>query len=359
MKHVILTACLGLLFLSGCKEKPGQQSTDSKKPEAMGEIGKVVMLADDVTYTDSKDALTSIFNKSLEGLPGHEAYLNLARCGENDFTGYFKHNYNLVIVYRDDQKHKIAAHLGVELLKIIQDRLGKGESVFTAKDVFAAPQHVTFVVATDQEDLNTKIMAYSDKILELAMDAERANTIETLIRGKKETDAFFQNMMKQYGFAIRTPNNYTVSVRSDEFNGIKRSFGSDNRTGIYLYAEPFKGSQQFTRAYIINRRNDMLKKHLHGPDHPDSLPVYVQTDTINVPIAIKKIELNGYKAIEMRGWWEMVNNFMGGPFVSYTIYCPKTQQVVTIEGNVFAPSRTKQEHLRQIELTATTFEERQ
>ena len=181
------------------------------------------------------------------------------------------------------------------------------------------------------------------------MATEKKTTISRVIRKPKNQDAFYNTMMKQYGYAFRTPANFKVSVRSDEFNGVNRTAG-DKRSGMYLYEEPYKGDHQFELDYIIQRRNDMLKRHLHGPDRPDSIPTYVSTDTVNVTPYIQQIDLNGYKAFETRGWWEMENEFFGGPFISYTIFCPKQNKVVT--------SEKKQPLLRQMELAATTFEEK-
>ncbi|MFT5513615.1 MAG: hypothetical protein ACI8SE_002024 [Bacteroidia bacterium] len=341
------------LFSSSCEES-SQSSSLVAKPHATGEVGKVVLLISDETYVNCKDAISEVWGKPLEGMAANEPYFRINHCNEGGFTNYFKHNYNLCIVYQKDKGNKLTTLVGSKLTDLLDEKLADGKSFFVVKDLFATPQEVAFVMGENIESLAANMLKNKDKILEMALETERKTTIELVVRDPIEDDLFYNEMLKKYGYTIRTPANFKRSVRSDEFNGINRIIG-EKRSGIYLYDEPYIGEEQLTKSYIIAKRNNMLRKHLHGPDRKDSIPTYVSTDSINVELVSKEIMLNGYRAIETRGWWEMANEFFGGPFVSYTVYCPSLGKVVTIEGNVFAPSKRKQPLLRSIELAATTF----
>lgn len=343
------------LFTSISCEKSSQSSNIVGKPAAKGEVGKVVMLINDETYVHCKEAIAEVYQKQIEGMAGQEGYFKINHCNEGGFTNYFKLNYNLSFIYQQDKKDKIIALVGSTFTDMLDEKLAKGQSFVVLKDLFATPQEVAVIMGANQEEVRLNMLKHKDKILELALETERKTTINVVIRDEKSDDIFFNNMLEKYGYAVRTPANFKVSVRSDEFNGINRIIG-EKRSGLYLYDEAYAGDHQFTKEYIIKKRNEMLRKHLHGPDRPDSLPTYVTTDTVNIDIVTKEIQLNGYKAIEMRGWWEMANEFFGGPFVSYTVYCPDLNKVVTIETNVFAPGKKKQPLVRVLELAATTFE---
>ena len=56
----------------------------------------------------------------------------------------------------------------------------------------------------------------------------------------------------------------------------------------------------------------------------------------------------GY-AVETRGMWNVVGDFMGGPFVSYSIVDPTSSKIVTAEGWIFYPNKEKRDLLRQQE----------
>lgn len=345
-----------LLSLGACKNSSEPPKDASEYlPEANGEVGKIAMLVDDATYNVCKNDLDSVFERPVEGMPAIEPYFRITRCSENNFIDYFKYNYHLCVVYQKGKKEQMRPVLGDKLIELIDQKIEKGESVFVLKDVFAKPQEVTFVIANNDQELKENIEHNADLLFDLAQKTERKTTINVIIRGNVAEDEFYNYMMRKYGYGVRTPTNYKVSVRSDEFNGINKDLG-EKRAGLYIYEEDYKGEQQFTRDYIIQRRNEMLKKHLHGPDRPDSIPTYVTTDTVNVSLFTKKTEVNGFMAVETRGWWEMENEFFGGPFLSYTVYCPTINKVVTLEGNVFAPGEKKQKYLKQLELAISTFE---
>ncbi len=40
---------------------------------------------------------------------------------------------------------------------------------------------------------------------------------------------------------------------------------------------------------------------------------------------------------ELRGFWDVENDFMGGPFVSYSTLDEATGRVLTIDGYVYSP----------------------
>ena len=56
----------------------------------------------------------------------------------------------------------------------------------------------------------------------------------------------------------------------------------------------------------------------------------------------------GY-AVETRGLWNVVGDFMAGPFVSYSIVDPTSSKIITAEGWVYYPNKDKRDLLRQQE----------
>ena len=74
------------------------------------------------------------------------------------------------------------------------------------------------------------------------------------------------------------------------------------------------------------------------------------TETEFVPpvVTTKRDFPAGYTA-EMRGMWKVVNDFMGGPFVSYTFADSRTGCLVTVEGYYYEPNQKKRNQLLQLE----------
>ena len=58
----------------------------------------------------------------------------------------------------------------------------------------------------------------------------------------------------------------------------------------------------------------------------------------------------------MRGLWEMENDMMGGPFVSYSQVDTAKNIVVVTEGFIYAPEKRKRDYIREMEAALQTLE---
>ncbi len=75
--------------------------------------------------------------------------------------------------------------------------------------------------------------------------------------------------------------------------------------------------------------------------------------TINeefIPAVTKQIVdfISDY-TIELRGVWSVENDFMGGPFISYTFVDTRDNDIITIMGYVYHPNKKKRNLLSQLE----------
>ena len=63
----------------------------------------------------------------------------------------------------------------------------------------------------------------------------------------------------------------------------------------------------------------------------------------------RTVVVNGKEWIEMRGFWDVENDYMGGPFVSYTTINDATNEVFTIDCYVHSPKYGKRNFIRPLE----------
>ena len=67
-------------------------------------------------------------------------------------------------------------------------------------------------------------------------------------------------------------------------------------------------------------------------------------------ILTKVVDIESAKyAVESRGLWRLFGDFMGGPFVSYTLLSPDGTQLVDITGFVYCPRFDKRDYLMQVD----------
>ena len=82
---------------------------------------------------------------------------------------------------------------------------------------------------------------------------------------------------------------------------------------------------------------------------------YMTTSDILKP-EIRYSSFKGRKFAEMRGFWDVHGDFMGGPFVSHTFYTPDALELICLEAYVYAPKFDKRHYLRQVESLLYSFE---
>ena len=102
---------------------------------------------------------------------------------------------------------------------------------------------------------------------------------------------------------------------------------------------------------IIENSNEMLKNNVPGMFEN----TYMTTSTAARP----GIEYKRYKGLdfaEVRGFWEVYNDYMGGPFVSHAFYSQDGQEVIVLQAFVYAPKYDKRQYLRQVESVIYSFE---
>ena len=68
------------------------------------------------------------------------------------------------------------------------------------------------------------------------------------------------------------------------------------------------------------------------------------------------VKLKDKSFAEMRGLWEVVNDYMGGPFVSHTFLDEQNHYVITMVAFVYAPKYDKRNYLRQVESIIYSFD---
>ena len=61
------------------------------------------------------------------------------------------------------------------------------------------------------------------------------------------------------------------------------------------------------------------------------------------------IDINGRVWFEVRGWWEVANDFMGGPFVGYTTIDEKSSEALVVIFALYAPEDPQRNLLRELE----------
>ena len=114
--------------------------------------------------------------------------------------------------------------------------------------------------------------------------------------------------------------------------------------GIIIYTFPYVSHDAFTFDYLVRVQDSVLKTNIPGSAEGSYMATEKRIDQIfNVR------EHNGNYASEMRGLWRLINDFMGGPYISLAELDMANQRVIVAFGYVYAPNKDKRNYLRQVE----------
>ena len=82
--------------------------------------------------------------------------------------------------------------------------------------------------------------------------------------------------------------------------------------------------------------------------------VLIIRDSAGNPVTFDA-KIDGKKAYETRGKWEVKNDFMAGPFLNYTVVDKQQNRLIVFEGFTYAPSINKREFVFELEAIAKSM----
>lgn len=202
--------------------------------------------------------------------------------------------------------------------------------VYRHIDNWAAPQVVWDFAVKDLTAFDTLLAKYYPKILDDFYNAEHKR-IQNAFMTIPAPD-LMDKVEKQYGFRLTFSNEYSVAKMSDTFGWIRKET-KDYSIGILIKKVPYTTQKAFESEAILDSIDAMMKQHVPGP--ADSS--YMGLERKRFDIEHRQVKLADQYCIEHRGQWKTFGDFMGGPFVSYTLTSPDNQYLITLVGYVYSP----------------------
>ena len=320
IKYAILFV-IALVVFSSCDDNIKR----SGLPRSIGNTSEVLVVLQNEQQWDNMigDAIRKDLGEEQYGLSQSEPIFDLAHLTVNNFSDMFKKHRNILIV----QINKKAKKIKVEKFK----------------NKWADPQRIIKIMAPSATAFADEFSKYSSSIIADYSEAERSRIL-SVFRPSSKNDVL-SKVRKQFGMNITVPQGFYVAKSKPGFMWIRKET-TDFSQGIIIIEEPYRSEEQFTKESIVARTNRDLKLYIPG----DSEGTYMKIDEEFIPPLSKQItNFNSTYAIELRGMWNVENDFMGGPYVSYTFLDPSSKKIMTIFAYVYHPNKHKRNLLRQLE----------
>lgn len=332
MEHIknftlkLLTATFVVLAFASC----GNDSS-SARPSAIGKVGEVMVITSNPDWdSELGDTIRAIFQRPYPMLPQHESSFSLIQVSNAAMNSVIRKHRNILLISISDENTE--------------------PKLTIVRDPWSSPQTVITAFGTDIKSVVKLLSDKSNAMLKLYEQAEldRQTSISHQYADEKNVDT----VKKRFGIDLSVPTGYYLMRNDSNFLWFE-SQTSNTSVGLFVYSFPSIGDSALTVKYLVEKRNAILREKVHGTRDSSWMTT---TDFILPELEIKNDKKNNCQYGEIRGLWELVNDYMGGAFLSRSYIDEQKKRVITVEGYVYAPLDKKRDFVRKIAGIINTLE---
>ena len=318
-----------LLLTTGCDSF---RSLTGAKKTAQGSPYEVLVVCDGQEWESQLgEELRNVLGTPVEMLNQVEPMFDIVRITARDF------------------KHLLPSYRNI--LKVLCSPEVKETAILAQYNVVASPQ----IVLTFQGPSTAAMVDYlrqnGKSLLQVLEIAERNRTIE--YAKKQGAKALEKIICEEFDIEMPISNGYLFRAESDDFVWASNEYPVASQ-GFFIYSHPFDGKASITTEALVKARNTFAKR-IPGPSDGSYMTTVKRIPNVEDDGYVdflpqrKVVKIDGREWIELRGFWEVEHDFMGGPFVSYTTLDEREGELLTIDCYVYSPKYGKRNFLRPLE----------
>ncbi len=333
-----------LLNLFACNNEEVNNENFSYLPDAVGGYSTLNIVADQTLWDNGlKKQVEPIFTKEIRGLLNREPEFDLQTIRSKAFNRLFQRQRHILIFVTSKKISK------------------KGISV--KKNIFAKGQIIVQVSGSSNKE-TTQI--FNEKKLQIfkLFENHRTSIIQKLAKLKNNLSLENQ-LSNSQGIQLIIPQSYQLALDTDNFFYVtkkakikceKFNHGSCYiQTGIFTYFFDYTSQDIFTPNKFIAMRDSITKLYIEGSSQRDSLRSYMKVYK-GLSVSTKDVNINGNFAFEVKGWWDLQNGTMGGPFVSVAYVDELRNRVIVVDAFVFGPNFNKRRFIKELEAVCLSIQ---
>lgn len=204
----------------------------------------------------------------------------------------------------------------------------------------AEPQIVLTLQGPDDKALTDYLSEHRESLVQVLEKAERDRAV-------KFAEAFSEQRVAKaikstFGVDMTVPKGYVLAADEKDFLWARYEYPTASQ-GFFIYSYPYQGKESLSPGALLAARNKFAAR-IPGPADGS----YMTTSEAFEP-DYRMFRLEGRLWCELRGFWDVHGDFMGGPFVSYTTVDTATGRVFTIDCYVYSPKNHKRNYVRGVE----------
>lgn len=326
MKNLIFFLAM-ILLLTSCEGE--KKTSTTKKSQTLSAPYELLLVANkEWLKTANGSAFMEVVSQDIPGLPQKEPNFRITSINPTDFSGTFIVYANIINV-DINPKHKKAKFA-------------------ISRDVYVNPQIILSIQAPNDLALVELVTRNKDNFLNIFIEAELERECNYLT--STHSGVALDAVKKKFGYTVYAPKDIDKTNKESKDFLWASANGRNNELNLCVYTYPYTSDSTFTLNYFTHKRDSVMKENVQGEKEGQ----YLITESRSIT-AKHKSGKNGY-IYEVRGLWEMENDMMGGPFISYSQIDTVRNLVVVAEGFVYAPKKDKRELIREMEAALMTFQ---
>lgn len=295
---------------------------ENKKAVVTQSTGKInslsIVISDQLWNGEVGDSLRKKFAAPVDGLPQEEPLFTITQLPVKILDGYKTISRNVIIIKKEE------------------NNFYKFE-----KNEFARPQNVVHISGNNVAEIIQHIEKNGDSIVDRFKETEIIKNQEIINKDLLDD----KKIQDKFKVSLKVPSTYKYVMKRRNFIWMKREILSGN-TSLVIYKVPFKTilKDDDVVTNIIAMRDSFGGKYIKGK----SRNTRMITEESYSPYFFNTI-LDGKRAYETKGTWELKGDYMSGSFINYAILNRKKREFIIIEGFCYAPSTDKRDLMHELE----------
>lgn len=314
MKTNFILTLLICCFIISCDKK-----TEILVKKSSGKINTISVIIDDELWNgEIGDSIRNKFASPVIGLPQEEPLFTINQYPTKLLEGFMINSRTILVLKKE----------GFNAFEI-------------RKNQYASPQNVFRISGKTSVEILALLEKNAPKMIRLIKQTELAESQ----RINRQSLLNPSRIANKFHVAIQIPVGYTYALQKDNFIWLKKEITGGN-TSLLLYQLPFyalKKNENRTTT-IIKMRDSIGNLYIRGTE-ADAKMI---TEEAYSPY-IFKIKLDGNETFETKGTWELLHDYMSGPFINYTIMDTVHHRMLVLEGFCYAPSKEKRDLMHELE----------
>lgn len=348
-----LVASLIASLFSGCSQEQRQRLAVT--PTSYGKVDNIMVIADEYNWTTTiGDTFRNYFEALYPVTPQPEPIYDLRHKTPKEFNEatILKTHRAIVLIGALDDMNDGASKLIRESLGEANVQKAKNDSNYRLavhKDRWAQGQTVIYWFAPDRNELLKTIAKDYQQVMDEFNKADTKMFIDQVYLPGQNLEATTK-IRELFQANLKIPRDYVIAHQDSTAMWLRKETDKIS-SSIFICSLPMSDSTQLLPEQHKKIRNKLTKKyfatHIEGS--------FMQIDDRVLPMYYQEMTFDNKRTLQVRGLWGMVNDFMGGSFVTYMIEDKANNRILLVDGFVHAPGQKKRPEMRRLDMIFSTF----